>query len=192
MVFFVILVQIVHSMALRSSELVKLLSHNAEEALRQMYDEYYTYLCYAVYRVLPDRVVAEDIVQEVFFEIWKKRETIKINTSLRSYLKRAAINKTLNHIRDQKFKFDDEEQAVMIPDTNVHAHRQMEAGELQDKINEAINNLPEKCRIIFGMSRYEELSYREIAEKLDISVKTVENQISKALRLMREALADFI
>lgn len=179
-------------MALRSSELVKLLSHNAEEALRQMYDEYYSYLCYSVYKVLPDRVIAEDIVQEVFFEIWKKRETIKINTSLRSYLKRAAINKTLNHIRDQKMKFDDEDQAIMIPDTNVHAHRQMEAGELEDKINRAINDLPEKCRIIFGMSRYEELTYKEIAEKLDISVKTVENQISKALRLMRKALSDFI
>jgi RNA polymerase sigma-70 factor (ECF subfamily) len=179
-------------MSSTSPELVKLLSVNAEEALRQMYDQYYSYLCYAVYNVLPDRAIAEDIVQEVFFEIWKKRERLNINSSLRSYLKRAAINKTLNYIRDLKLKFEDEEKATMVVDKNVEVQRELEAQELQLKIDNAINGLPEKCRIIFGMSRYEEMTYKEIAQQLEISVKTVENQISKALRLMRIALDNYL
>ena len=184
--------QIANHMSINGSELVSLLSQDAEKALKQMYDQYYTYLCYAVYNVLPDRNVSEDIVQEVFFEIWKKRETLNITSSLRAYLKRAAINRTLNYIRDRKIKFEEEDTALAVADTRVEVTKEMEADELKVKIAEAMNELPEKCRIVFGMSRYEEMSYKEIAEKLDISVKTVENQISKALKMMRLSLAQYI
>lgn len=184
--------QIANHMSINGSELVSLLSQDAEKALKQMYDQYYTYLCYAVYNVLPDRNVSEDIVQEVFFEIWKKRETLNITSSLRAYLKRAAINRTLNYIRDRKIKFEEEDKALAVADTRVEVTKEMEADELKVKIAEAMNELPEKCRIVFGMSRYEEMSYKEIAEKLDISVKTVENQISKALKMMRLSLAQYI
>ena len=192
MILVVTILQIIGSMALKGPELVRLLTEDAEKALKVMYDQYYSYLCYSVYNVFPDRQVAEDIVQEVFFEIWKKRDSINISTSLRSYLKRAAINKTLNHIRDRKLVMDDEEQAIQMVDTKAPIHKDLEAEELQERIDMAIAALPDKCRIIFGMSRFEELSYKEIASKLDISVKTVENQISKALKLMREALGGYI
>lgn len=177
---------------LQEPNLIELLTSNPEAALKEMYNKYYTYLCYAVYKVLPDRNIAEDLVQEVFFEVWKKRDNININLSLGSYLKRAAVNKTLNYIRDRKIKFEEEEAAPPIVDQEVRAQENMEANELQDRINEAIESLPEKCRIVFAMSRYEEMSYREISEKLGISIKTVENQISKALKILRERLSEYV
>ena len=158
MILVITMLQIVNSMALNSPELVRLLAEDAEKALKVMYDQYYSYLCYAVYNVLPDRQVAEDIVQEVFFEIWKKRDSLQISSSLRSYLKRAAINKTLNYIRSRKLVIDDEEKAIKVPDSRAAIQKEIEAEELQDRIDIAIASLPEKCRIIFGMSRFEELS----------------------------------
>lgn len=168
------------------SEIITLLSKDGEKAIKALFDQYYNYMCHAVYRIMPDRVMVEDIVQEVFYELWRKREKLNITTSLKAYLRRACINKTLNHIRDQKIKFDDEDKIYELDlSTSVDGQEQMEATELQTLINKTIDALPAKCRIIFSMSRFEDMKYKEIAHELNISVKTVENQISKALKLLR-------
>ncbi|MFT4535906.1 MAG: RNA polymerase sigma-70 factor (ECF subfamily) [Saprospiraceae bacterium] len=160
-------------------------------ALRSLYSSYYRFVCSVVYKMLGDGSMAEDISQEVFVEVWKRRETLDVNTSLKGYLRMIAVNKTLNHIRSKRMDFEQEEAILQEPSTDNSTQRVLEAEDLQKAINTAVDGLPERCRIIFGLSRYEEKSYREISAELEISIKTVENQISKALKLVRKAVLDF-
>lgn len=178
------------SVMIDEKNVFEMLKTEPEMALKILYEENFSYLCFIVYRVLPDWSIAEDIVQEVFFEVWKKRKILNIKSNFRSYLKRSVVNRTLNYIRDQKFVFDDEEKASAIKSKSSSGLENLQTNELEKRIDTAISLLPQKCRIIFGMNRFEELSYAEIAAKLDISVKTVENQISKALKILREKLKD--
>jgi len=172
-------------------QVIDLLQTDSDKAIELLFRMHYAFLCKTVIRIVPDPVFVEDLVQDVFYELWKKRENIVINTSIRAYLKRAAINKTLNHIRSQKMKFDDEAPQHDLKSNQISSQRKLETDELQNVINQAISELPERCRIVFSLSRFEELSYREIADSLDISIKTVENQISKALKILREKLAPY-
>lgn len=134
----------------------------------------------------------EDIAQDVFYELWKKRARLTIKTSLKAYLRRAAMNKALNFIRDQKIKFDDEEKQAPLESKIPSINQKLEAAELQQLIDQVIDDLPERCRVVFVLSRFEEMSYNEIAKQLDISSKTVENQISKALKILRVRLGDYL
>lgn len=135
--------------------------------------------------MIGDGSTAEDIAQEVFVQVWKKRESLNVNISLKGYLRRAAVNRTLNHLRSKKVEFEQEEAILHVPDREPTTQKELEAKDLKKLIDKSINSLPERCRIIFGLSRFEELSYREISESLGISVKTVENQMSKALKIIR-------
>ena len=173
-------------------ELIALLAVNSDLAIERIFERYYDFLCNIVYRYLRDEALSEDIVQDVFMELWRKHRMIRIKTSLKAYLKRATINKTLNFIRDNKVTFEGEEDLPVLKGSFTSASEQMEADELQEQINQAIDGLPERCRMIFLLSRFEDMSYREIAQKLDISVKTVENQISKALKVLRNDLGPFL
>lgn len=157
-----------------------------------LFQRYYAYLCRSAYRVLADSVLAEDLVQEVFYELWKRRGDLRITTSLKAYLRRATVNKTLNYIRDhRKVRFEQEEEVTLSAQRPGAAQR-LEAAELQQLIDRSIDALPERCRIVFILSRFEDMTYKEIAGQLGISEKTVENQISKALRLLREALGPYL
>ncbi len=153
-----------------------------------LFKKYYAYLCMVVFRMTQDKVRAEDTVQEVMLEIWRKRETIQVNNAVKSYLHRAVRNKTLNQIRDQKMKFETEDQLKEVASTQSTPLEKMDGEELQNVIKTAYESLPEKCRLVFTLVKYEGLSYKEVAEKLEISVKTVENQISKALKIIRKAI----
>ena len=174
------------------NEFKDLLRIDSEKAIEALFREHYDYLCRAVYRVLPRSAIVEDLVQDVFFEFWKKHDKIEINISIRAYLRRAVVNKTLNYIRDQRLKTVSPENRPEPVSTFVEVEKQMEAADLQKQIDEVIDSLPERCRMVFVLSRFEEKSYKEIAKELDISIKTVENQISKALKVMRKGLADFL
>lgn len=169
-------------------ELITSLQNGDEQAMDVLFRRHYSSICRAVYRILKDSNLAEDIAQEIFLGLWKKREKLNISTSVPAYLKRAAVNKSLNFIRDQKVKFDDEEKMPDLTNNQSTTQQQLEAEDLQKLINESIDLLPPKCRLVFTLSRFEEMSYQEIATKLDISIKTVENQISKALKFLRKAL----
>lgn len=140
-------------------------------------------------KFLPDEDDAREVVHKVFISLWEKRESLDTSTSLKAYLFKSVHNRSLNVIRDRK-KISSEEVPDIAGEINVEA--QMNAMELEDKINEVIQGLPEKCREVFELSRFEGLKYGEIAEKLGISVKTVENQMSKALKVLREKLADYL
>lgn len=164
-------------------------------SFEQLFKEHYAYVCQIVYRYVGDKSKVEDIAQEIFAELWVKKESIHIHTSVASYLRRMSISRALNYIRDtKKYNWDeldmssDTIQEKNYQDASVIQH--MEETELKNRIEAAIQKLPEKCRIVFLLSRYDELSYAEISRQLNISVKTVENQIGKALKLLRSALAD--
>lgn len=172
-------------------DLRDLLQKDSEKAIEQLFHLYYPYLCKLIYRVLPDAHTAEDLAQEVFYELWRQRGGLQINTSVKAYLRRAAVNRTLNYFRDRKIIFDGEEGITASPDRSPGIIRHLEAAELQEIIDQAIGRLPERCRMVFVLSRFEDLSYKEIAVELGISVKTVENQMSKALKYLRTALASF-
>jgi len=167
------------------------LKEQPEIALKVLYDQFYAYICSVVYKMVGDSSLAEDIAQEVFVEVWKRRESLDVNLSLRGYLRRVAVNKTLNHIRSQKMNFEEEDAVLQIPSNENSSQKVLEAADLQKVINDSINKLPDKCRVVFGLSRFEELSYKEISSELGISVKTVENQISKALKLVRKAVLEY-
>lgn len=169
------------------------LQNGKESALDQLFREHYSYLCQTVFRVLPDRVLAEDLVQEVFYDLWRKRHKLNVQQSWRAYLRRAAINRTLNYIRDQKMIVDDESALPFnMSSKEADAGKLMEVDELKAEIAQAIEALPERCRLVFGLSRFELMSNKEIAQHLDISIKTVENQMTKALKLLRVRLSDHL
>ncbi len=175
-----------------NDELVALFKKDKEHAIEVLFRNYYKYVCNVLYPVLKDKPVIEDIAQDVFYDLWRKKEKLEINTSLSAYLKRAAINKALNHIRDQRMKFDDYADVPLIKSPELNSQRKIEVQEMEMLVQNTINQLPERCRIIFSLSRYEQMSYREIAKQLDISVKTVENQISKALKELRIHLKPYL
>jgi len=163
---------------------------NDAESVERMFKQYYGMVCNTINHYLRDRSKTEDVAQELFAELWVKRNQLIIHTSVPAYLRRMAVTRTLNYIRDsRKYNWDDLEspetgvtQATVEPDVLNN----MEEAELSRKIDLAILQLPEKCRVVFLMSRMEEMSYAEIASNLGISAKTVENQIGKALKLLRQ------
>lgn len=165
-----------------------LLRTNPQKALQYLYEEYYDSLCKQVYLIVRDETVTEDIVQEVFIEVWKIHDQIRINTSMAGYLKRACRNRTLNYLRDKKFNWEDESVLISHEDTGFTSEQYLDADDLNRKVQESIATMPEKCGIIFSLSRYNDMNYTEIAEELKISVKTVEHQISKALRILRKEI----
>lgn len=170
------------------TDLIALLKEDEDRAIEHLFRQHYAYLCKAAYKILPDANLVEDMVQEVFMELWRKRNQVNIKTSIKAYLRRAAVNKTLNYIRDQKIILEDNEKLPTLKSKTPSINQKIEAAELQVLIDKAIDGLPEKCRLIFVLSRFEDMSYKEIAQQLDISVKTVENQISKALKHLRKVL----
>ena len=164
-----------------------------DSALRAIFDRHYPLLLGDIYRLIPDEDTCKDLAQEVFVELWRKRAELDIHTSLRAYLRRAAINRALNHIKaNKRVVLEEPEDRHYTPDDTareIQAKSRQE--DLEQALAEAIERLPEKCRQVFTLSRFEHLSHREIAEQLGISVKTIENQITKAMRMLREALLKY-
>lgn len=168
-----------------------LLHQEPDNAIEVLFRQYYSYLCQAVYKIIPDPKLTEDIAQEVFLELWKRKDRLAISGSFKAYLRRAARNKALNYLRSQRIAFEDREDLPAIEAEIPGVVQQMEAAELHEIIDRAIDHLPERCRVVFALSRFEDMTYQEIADQLEISVKTVENQISKALKLLRIALGPY-
>ncbi len=163
-----------------------------KDIFEQLFKEHFVHLCNFAQNYVTDIDDAKEIVQDVFINLWNKRETIDSNKSIISYLFTSVKNRCFNFIRDNK-KFQSHVLDIDIADYDISYEIDIDSGnELQMKIDEAFNKLPEKCRQIFKLSRFEELKYKEIAERLNISIKTVEAQMSKALRVLRTELKDYI
>lgn len=158
-------------------------------SFERLFREYFTPLMKFAIKIIGNENDARETVHQVFINLWEKRSEIDLSVPLKSYLFTSVHNRSLNVIRDRK-KFAGDR----IPEESGmwDVSAQIEAMELEEKILEALETLPERCREIFEMSRFQGLKYNEIAIRLEISVKTVENQISKALKLLREKLARYL
>ena len=157
----------------------------------EVFRKYYQPLCLFALKYLKDPDEAEEIVQELFVRIWQKNQASDINTSLKSYLYQAVRNTCLNTLKHNAVKLEYQKNATG-PSPQENAGDSLVALELEIRIREALDQLPPERKKIFLMSRQEGLKYREIAGKLNISVKTVENQMSKALKFLKAELIDFL
>lgn len=168
------------------------LKEGDEAALRKIFDAYYSDLSTRIFRIIPDPDTCQDIAQDVFVELWNKRSSIEIHSSLGAYLNRAVINRALNYLKARnRGIIDDSAELPEAADISVNISVAPDQNEdMESRLHRAIEKLPERCRAIFILSRFEDLSHREIAERLEISVKTIENQITKAMKLLRESLRD--
>src|SRR6187455_2433579 len=146
----------------------------------QLFRHYYNSLCNYANGIVRDVDEAEDIVQQVMITIWEKRNALQITASLKSYLFRSVHNTSLNRIRKNKTvaMYAETQQAENIETTTANT---IIGKELNQQISIAVNKLPEQCRMVFKLSRFENMKYAEIADHLGISVKTVENHMGKAL-----------
>lgn len=164
-----------------------------DTAFEQLFKAHYKPLHAYANLILKDLDLAEEIVQNMFLKFWEKRELLKVEASVKAYLYKCIYNDSLNHIKHEKVKTKYQDFTKQTRnELSESAAAKVELGELHFNLREALNELPEQCRTIFQMSRFEELKYREIAEQLGISIKTVEKQMSKALQILRVKLVDFL
>lgn len=163
-----------------------------EYAFDYFFNYYYPGLCVFAQKIisLPEGQ-AKDIVQDVFVKLWNDREKLDIKTSIRSYLFVSVRNRCMDVLRKKSRSF----QLKEMSDGHDVAEQSFETyilSELENLFNESLNKLPERCREVFELSRLQGLKNREIAEKLNLSEKTVENQMTKALHVLREELKDYL
>ena len=161
------------------------------QSFETVFRQFYPGLRGYALKLLSDEALADEAVQEVFMKIWQKKAELNIQTSVKSYLFRAVHNHCLNMIKSQKIK-EGHHQHIADITPQADLTDSMETMEAKERIYGAIARLPDQCARIFRMSRFEGLKYKEIAQKLSISPKTVEVQMGKALKRLREDLKDFL
>lgn len=172
--------------------ILSLLQTDDEQAMEKIFNAYYPYLVKTAYHVLMDEHQAKDLVQDVLFNFWAKRESLQIENGLKSYLRKSVVNRSIDQIRRKKrFGVAEEITDYNLSDNTVSKQELLETHDLQQVILAAIEQLPEKCKLIFTLSRFEDLSHNEIASQLDISKKTIENQMTKALKVVRKAVQQY-
>lgn len=164
-------------------------SEGAEAAFDTIFRTWYAPLVRAAEAMLRDRAAAEEVVQEMMLALWRRRETLEVDESLRAYLYRATRNRALNHLRRQRVEQRGEPYVADRGAAAPIADAALGERELAEAIRDAVGSLPPRCREVFELSRAHGLTYAEIATTLEISVKTVEVQMGKALRVLRERLA---
>ena len=172
--------------------LLSLIRQGDQGAFDTLFRAHYAALVRHAEGMLRRRDVAEELVQDVMLELWRRRETLVVDDSVRAYLFRATRNRALNHLRHEAIVRRSEPALVPDPESRPQADAVLVDAELDIAIRRAVAELPERCREVFELSRMRGLRYSEIATTLGISVKTVEAQMGKALRVLRERLAPWL
>lgn len=171
--------------------IVSLHQHQSpEEKIEVLFRSYYPQLCKSLYRILRNTEEAEDIVQETFLKLWDRRKTLELGPATLSYLYRACYNTALNVLRQRKPQEQPEVAEVLASDSRTDGG--VELLELEERIAQAIEALPPKTRLVFSLSRYDQMPYKTIAEHLNISVKSVEKHMGIALERLRHHLQDLL
>lgn len=170
------------------NRLLQQLKESDEQALTLLYKAHWQPLFLSAYSILKDKKACEDIVQEIFLQLWLRRETLDVRESLKTYLSSAVRYQVFHYIRKAAKKAGlqlKEEALAENPDERLLQK------DLHGQVYKVVENLPERCRLIYRLSREEQLSHKEIAHRLNISIKTVENQLTIALRRLRNYLEEY-
>lgn len=165
----------------------------AHDLFRELFYAYHAKLHRYAFTIVKDNDAASDLVQTVFINLWRQRKELLEDDGIASYLYRSVYNRSLNYLRDKKTRDEHLITATGLADsfTDDTGHK-ISAKELSERIDRILESLPPKCRLVFKKSRLEHKRYTEIAEELQLSVKTVEAQIGKALRIFRKELKDYL
>jgi len=178
----------------KDQKLLSRLKKSDKNSLRDLFTKYHQSLFnFVLYRV-KDEVIADDIVQDTFLRVWKHRNSIKPNQSFFSYIAKISNNLCMDYFRHENVKLRHQEHIPQLTQSGAdNPAIQYESKILEDKIHSIVNNsLPEKCREIFILSRVNGLANQDIAELLEVSRRTVENQLYRALKVLRSKLKDYL
>lgn len=164
-------------------------------AFKELFNRHYRSLCNYAMRVVVVPEIAEEVVSDVFVKLWKNRENIEVHTSFEAYMYRAVRNQALDYLKLRSYRNRERDSLESVQWTLAHAdhHTPVEEiifNEFYERIEGYICALPRQCQLIFRLSREEGLRYREIADRLKISVKTVETQMGRALKTLRERVPE--
>jgi RNA polymerase sigma-70 factor (ECF subfamily) len=175
-----------------SNDLLQRLRRGDEAAFDAIFRSWYASLVRAAESIVRTRAVAEEIVQDVMLELWRRRESLVEGGSPQAYLFQSVRNRSLNYVRHEKVERRAEPEAEREASMQASAHSSMVEEEIDVALKRAVAGLPARCREVFELSRTHGLKYSEIATTLGISVKTVEAQMGKALKTLREELAPWL
>ena len=178
--------------------LILWITKGEEEAIKYIFDLYYSNMCLYAFTFLKDHDSAKDIVEDIFIQLWLKAKTIDIKTSLKSYLFQSVRNNCIKLIRDQNrrkrairhyISYDPE---ILNPVSREYPISNLILGEIEEKVIKVFESLPPQCKKIFELSRFDNLTYYQISKELNISISTVKTQMSRAFQKFRKELIDYI
>lgn len=184
-----------HSITMEIPEdgLINRLCSRDETAFELVFKQHYKGLHAYAFTLLKDDDIAEEMVQNVFYKLWERSEGLNISSTVAAYLYRAVHNDSLNHLKHLKVRTQHQLYVSYRTDTHTDTSaKKLQLKDLEKRLHAALAELPEGCRTVFQLSRFEDLRYSEIAATLGISIKTVENQMGKALKLLRSSLVEFL
>ncbi len=174
----------------KDDKLITGIKNNSEAAFDELFRKYYQKLVYFALKMIKNHDSANEVVQDLFVNFWEKRHQLEPRVSLQAYLYRAVYNNCIHLIKKEKLYQGDELNLMNEPGEDFK--NLLEENELELRIFNLIEQLPTECKRIFKLSRFDELKYQEIADKLNLSVKTVETQMSRALKFLRNNLSDYV
>ena len=181
---------------MQDTQLTDRLRRGDHQAFKLIFDQYYALMCAIAYEYVEDYYISQNIAEDVMLSIWEKREQLNISVSVKSYLLTSVRNKSIDYLRCssremEAVSFDSETGSSHCFVSDEELFGQIVLFELENKIQQVIDKMPDECKKVFLLSRYEEKSYVEIAEELNISVNTVKYHIKKALSILREELKEY-
>ncbi len=175
--------------------LVEQIKDHDEEAFEKLFRRYYSGLHRFLWGYVKNNQIAEDLVQEVFVRVWENRGTLNPNEKIKTYIYKVGRNLAIDHSRHKKVvrEWEEEKKALhSVPVLEKKIDDRLHKKFMLTEVKKAIEDLPEKRRLVFILSRYEGMTYKEIAEKLDISVNTVDTQICRALKTLRDKFSSLL
>lgn len=167
---------------------------NKKAIFDKLFRDQYSSLVYTAYTILGNQTESEDVVQDLFVDLWRKEQTLDDVSSISAYLKKSTQYKCFDHLRKQK-RIEKNKSSVQQSDAVIHTISPEDdyiSNEKVQHIKTVINQLPEKGRAIFMMSRYDDMTYKEISEALQVSLKTVEYHMSQNLKFLRQAIFNLL